>query len=269
MTGFRVGLLLMSVLQVACLGAPAPLLQWPDMVAVPAGRFTMGAAPGEEGATREQQPQHAVTVSAFSIGRNLVTFAEWDRCVADGGCNGYRPADEGWGRGNRPVVNVSWRDAQAYIAWLNGKVLGRLSTGSGDGPFRLPTEAEWEYAARAGTTSRFYWGDDTDAVKAVCATCGDGTAADGTAPVGSQPPNPWGINDIAGNAWEWMADCWNPSYDGAPPDARSWTLGNCRKHPLRGGSWRDPVEFLTSAYRGEAASTDRFGNIGFRLAQAK
>ncbi len=239
------------------------------MVPVPAGSFQMGAAPGEEGSTREQKPQHIVEIKPFLIARNLVTFAEWDKCVSDGGCNGYHPSDEGWGRGNRPVVNVSWRDAQTYIAWLNSKVLGRPSTGSGDGPFRLPTEAEWEYAARAGTKSQYYWGDDPDDAKAICANCGAASDNEGTALVGSQPPNPWGLNDMAGNAWEWMADCWNTSYDGAPPDGSSWTLGNCRKHPLRGGSWRDTIELLRSNFRGEALAEARYGNIGFRIAGAR
>jgi formylglycine-generating enzyme required for sulfatase activity len=131
----------------------------------------------------------------------------------------------------------------------------------------LPTEAEWEYAARAGTTSPYYWGFDIDEGKADCAACGSEWDGDRTAPVGSLPPNAWGLLDMAGNVWQWTADCWNESYTGAPPEGNSWTMGNCRKHPLRGGSWRDDAAFVRAAVRGNADIGSRFSNIGFRLAK--
>ena len=214
-----------------------------------------------------------VTVPAFRLGKYEVTFAQWDACVADGGCNGYSPHDgpymydevgrvvgveDSWGRGNRPVINVSWDDAQSFIRWLNGKTGGN---------YRLPSEAEWEYAARAGSTTEYSWGDDIGSNRANCHNIYCGDSWDYTAPVGSFPANPWGLHDMHGNIWEWVQDCWHNSYEGAPADGSAWTSGDCSRRVIRGGAWDHDAGDLRSANRSRYVRTDRDGNIGFRLAQ--
>ena len=184
-----------------------------EMVLIPGGSFQMGDLSGE--GRDDEKPVHRVTVPAFRLGKHEVTFAQWDACVADGGCGGYRPDDRGWGRGNRPVVNVSWDNAQSFIGWLNGK------TGGG---YRLPTEAEWEYAVRAGTRTKYHFGDSESELCRYAnhadrgtsfnwrnESCSDG-AGEQTAPVGSFAANAWGLHDMHGNVWEWVQDCWNESY---------------------------------------------------------
>ena len=230
----------------------------PEMVVVPAGSFMMGSPSHEEGRYGNEGPAHRVTISEpFAAGVYEVTFAEWDACASGGGCGGHRPDDEGWGRGNRPVINVSWKDAQAYADWLSRK------TGA---EYRLLSEAEWEYAARAGTTTRFHWGDDVGRNRANC-YCGD--SWDTTAPVGSFAANGWGLHDMHGNVWEWVEDCWNESYAGAPSDGNAWESGNCDRRVLRGGSWySDDVErFLRSANRSRSETGFRRKYDGFRVAR--
>ncbi len=202
-----------------------------------------------------ERPVHSVTVPAFKLGKYEVTFAQWDACVADGGCNGYTPDDKGWGRGNRPVINVSWDDIQSFIDWLNEKTGGN---------YRLPTEAEWEYAARAGTTTEYSWGDDIGSNRANCPNDSCGDSWEYTAPVGSFPANAWGLHDMHGNVWEWVQDCLNDSYDGAPTDGSAWASGNCRLRMCRGGSWSSG--FLHSAYRNVKDRSDHRNGLGFRLA---
>ncbi|WP_420463598.1 formylglycine-generating enzyme family protein [Candidatus Palauibacter sp.] len=205
----------------------------PQMVVVPAGTFTMGSPASEEGRRDDEGPQHSVTIGApFAVGVYEVTFAEWDACVRTGGCGGYAPADEGWGRGNRPVINVSWDNAQTYVSWLSQQTGQR---------YRLLSEAEWEYVARAGSRTARYWGEsesgqcryangDDDYV-----SCTDGHAY--TAPVGSFAPNVFGLYDVIGNVLEWTQDCSNGSHAGAPTDGSAWQSGECGSRVLRGGSW--------------------------------
>ena len=197
----------------------------PEMVVVPAGSFMMGS---DESSS--EKPRHRVTIAKpFAVGKHEVTFAEWDACVVAGGCGGgHRPYDRGWGRGRRPVINVSWDDAKAYVLWLNRK------TGK---QYRLPSEAEWEYAARAGTTTRYSWGDDIGRNRANCANCGSRWDNEQTAPTGSFRANVFGLHDVHGNVWEWVEDCWSGDYPGAPSDGRAWTGGDCGNRVLRGGSW--------------------------------
>ena len=228
-----------------------------EMVSIPAGTFRMGDLSGA--GWDYEKPVRSVTVPAFKLGKYEVTYAQWDACVADGGCNGYTPGDGGWGSGNRPVSNVSWDDAQSFIRWLNSKTGGN---------YRLPTEAEWEYAARSGSTTEYSWGDDLGSNRANCDNdyCGD--SWDYTAPVGSFPANPWGLHDMHGNVWEWAQDCWNDSYEGAPTDGSAWTSGDCSQRVFRGGAWGYSAGGLRSADRFGGVRTGRFhyGN-GFRLAQ--
>jgi formylglycine-generating enzyme required for sulfatase activity len=193
----------------------------------------------------------------FAVGRFAVTFDEWDACAADGGCNGYKPEDKGWGRGRRPVIEVSWDDAKAYVAWLS-KTTGKT--------YRLLSEAEREYVTRAGTTTPFWWGNSISTSQANY----DGTSVNGeyrqqTLPVGSLQPNPWGLYHVHGNVWEWVEDCNHGSYSGAPSDASAWTFEDCSLRVIRGGSWYNIPQLLRSAYREGLASDKRFNDTGFRV----
>ena len=228
-----------------------------EMVSIPGGEFRMGRTKDE--GYKVGLPVHSVTVPAFRLGKHEVTFDQWDACVADGGCDGYTPHDGGWGRGNRPVFNVSWDDVQSFIDWLNQKTGGN---------YRLPTEAEWEYAARAGTTTEYSWGNNIGSNQANCNGCGSQWDYDRTAPVGSFPANAWGLHDMHGNVWEWVQDCWNSSYKGAPGDGRAWESGDCSLRVFRGGAWFYGPWSLRSAYRGGGYRAYRgSGGLGFRLAQ--
>jgi formylglycine-generating enzyme required for sulfatase activity len=220
---------------------------------------------GSDDGDQDERPPHWVTVPAFEIGKYEVTFDEWDICVADGGCDGYWPDDEGWGRGRRPVINVSWEDANAYVEWLSGV--------TGD-TYRLPSEAEWEYAARARTTTPFSLpapnGSDDIAGKGLANCNGCGSEWDRrTAPVGSFTANEFGLHDTAGNLWEWVEDCWHGSYaeEGRPDNGSAWTSVDCSRRVLRGGSWNDIPEALRSAIRNWSNSDNRDSEIGFRVAR--
>ena len=194
----------------------------PEMVVVPAGRFLMG----DDGVSAKR-PVHEVTIeSPFAVGRYEVTFAEWDACVAGGGCT-YRPDDQRWGRESHLV---SWDDAQAYVRWLSRE------TGQ---PYRLLSEAEWEYVARARKHEEIPLGNDIGINKANCDGCGSQWDNKGTAPVGSFEANAFGLLDTAGNVWEWVEDCWNDDYNGAPTDGSAWTSGDCSLRVVRGRSWLD------------------------------
>jgi formylglycine-generating enzyme required for sulfatase activity len=235
------------------------------MIAIPGGCFQMGSPEGEPERDADEGPQHRVCVKPFEIGRHEVTFADWDACVADAGCP-HQPEDEGWGRGNRPVVNVSWDDIQDYIRWLNA------ATGKS---YRLPTEAEWEYAARAGTTTPYSTGECIHTKQAnydgtfPYSRCevGDDVDLHKTVPVGSYPPNPWGLYDMHGNVNELTQDCWNDGYAGAPSDGSAWLDGNCSRRVIRSGSWYGYAVQLRSAYRCRSGPGLRHRSIGFRLAR--
>ena len=237
----------------------------PDMVVVPAGSFMMGSPEDEVERAQDEGPQHRVAFARpFAVGRTEVTFEQWDACVADGGC-GHAPRDPGWGRGKRPVVNVSWDDITGqYLPWLSRK------TGQ---TYRLPTEAEWEYAARAGTRTPFHTGDHITTDDANFDGTGSyagsarGVYRQKTLEAGSFKPNAFGLHDMHGNVWEWVADCFAEGYDGAAVDgsARGGPPGCARV--LRGGSWIDRPRVLRSAYRGHLSAQARFIYRGFRLAR--
>ena len=239
----------------------------PEMVVVPAGSFMMGSPSFEEGRYDNEGPRHRVTIPApFAVGKYEVTFTEWDACVAAGGCNGYRADDKGWGRGRRPAINVSWNDAKAYVAWLSRKTGER---------YRLVSEAEWEYAARAGTTSPFHFGSTVSTGQAnydgnfTYGSGRKGVRRGKTAPAGSFPANGFGLHDVHGNVWEWVEDCWHTSYAGAPTDASAWVSGSdCDWRVLRGGSWIDAPRILRSANRSGNSSGIRNYKFGFRIARA-
>ena len=228
----------------------------PEMVVVPEGSFLMGSMSGGDD---DERPVHEVTIERpFAVGVYEVTFAEWDACVSGGGCDGHRPDDSGWGRGSRPVVNVSWVDAQAYVRWLS------RATGK---KYRLPSESEWEYVARAGTTTEYWWGNDVGRNRANCDRCGSRWDNERTAPVGSFSPNAFGLQDVHGNVWEWVEDCWNESYNGAPSDGSAWTSGECGRRVLRGGSWYNGPWNLRSAVRFRFTTGSRLSVLGFRVAR--
>ena len=210
----------------------------PEMVVMPAGRFRMGCVSGQD-CFNQEFPVHEVQVGPFALSKYEVLFEEYDRFVAATGR--ARPHDEGWGRVGRPVINVSWEDATAYAEWLSGE------TGE---QYRLPSEAEWEYAARAGTTTAYSWGSDIGRNRANCGRCGSRWDGEQTAPAGSFAANAWGLHDMHGNVNEWVADCWHDSYARAPPDGSAWTRGaDCGRRVFRGGSWLGHSWYSRSAYR--------------------
>ena len=226
----------------------------PDMVVIPAGEFMMGSDEDDN-----EKPRHRVTIrQPFAVGKFAVTFDEWDACAAAGGCDGTRPGDEGWGRGKRPLIYVSWNDATRYIAWLSAR------TGQ---TYRLPSEAEWEYAARAGSATKYRWGDDVGTGHANCSECGSQWDDKQTAPVGSFPPNAWGLYDMNGNVWQWVEDPYHDTYNGAPAAGSVWAAGGSSSRVVRGGSWHGDADFLRSAYRNSNPPDSRYGTYGFRVAR--
>lgn len=237
--------------------------QCPEMALLPSGTFTMGEVAGR--GYSQEGPAHDVTIAKpFAIGIYEVTFSQWDACVADGGCDGYQPSDAGWGRGSQPVINVSWYDAKSYTDWLAQK------TGK---PYRLPSEAEWEYAARAGTSTAFWWGDEIGQGHANCPDCGSQWDQKQTAPVGSFAPNAFGLYDMAGNASEWIEDCGSDNYNNVPVDGSP--NSDCNKGfgllgVTRGGSYGaySPQRAERSAARTLTSQETRdfVNSLGFRVA---
>ena len=272
----------------------------PEMVVIPDGSFLMGSSAADT--TRdyaamsalerffgrryldEEHPQHRVYIShAFALGKYLVTRGEFAAFVlatgyaSAGGCTFYQPAgyryhadgnwqNPGFPQTNRdPVVCVSWRDAQAYVHWLNVKLQER--TGSEDRLYRLPSEAEWEYAARAGQQTARWWGNDVDTNNADCNGCGSRWDGIGTAPVGSFRANQFGLYDVLGNAGEWAEDCWHVNYDGAPIDETAWATGDCKSRVARGHDWSSEPFTLRSADRIGLGADREYNEIGFRVAK--
>lgn len=224
------------------------------MVGLPAGRFVMGDDRGDA----SERPEHTVSIMRpFAIGKFETTVGQWDACVVDGGCR-YRPERAG-NDPNLPVRNVSWDDAQDYVKWLRNK------TGK---PYRLPTEAEWEYAARGNTRTTYWWGSNFQKGKAACKDCGTKYDRDSPPKVGFFAPNPFGLYDMNGSVWEWVGDCWNNSYAGSPKDGSSaWEKGDCHRRVIRGGSWRNDHSYIHSASRFRYDADVRYLVNGFRVAR--
>jgi formylglycine-generating enzyme required for sulfatase activity len=238
----------------------------PQMTVVPAGNFTMGS-PDDEPGHNTGETKVPVTIGyPFAVGKDAVTFDEWNACAADGGCNAYMPNDAGWGRGQRPVINVSWQDAKAYTAWLSNK------TGK---TYSLLSEAEREYVTRAGTTTPFWWGSSITPKQANYNSSylyqgggSKGAYAAQTVPVESFDPNPWGLYQVHGNVWEWTEDCWNDNNGGSLDNRVARTRNSdCDRHVVRGGSWYDSPVFLRSASRGNYPTNNRSDSFGFRVAR--
>jgi formylglycine-generating enzyme required for sulfatase activity len=226
--------------------------QGPLMVELPAASYRMGSIGNS--LNFDEGPQHVVNLAGFAIGKYEVSFAEYDRFAR---ATGRRlPDDEGWGRDNRPVINVSWEDARAYTQWLTQQ------TGNG---YRLPTEAEWEFAARAGSEGTHWWNSDSDAVPANCFDCGSEWDASRTAPVGGFAPNRFGLHDTAGNVQEWVEDCYHNNYEQAAADGSAWLPPLCTLRVVRGGAYTSPLDSLRSAKRARYDQEIRLDNTGFRV----
>jgi formylglycine-generating enzyme required for sulfatase activity len=219
----------------------------------------MGSPESEPGRNDDEGPQHKVTIAKpFAVSKFEVTFAEWDACVDAGGCE-HRPTDAGWGRGTRPVLDMSWNDVtQQYLPWLT-RVTGQT--------YRLLSEAEWEYAARGGKTTRYSWGDDPGANNANCRECESQWDFKQTAPVGSFKPNDFGLYDMHGNVWEWIDDCYADNYIDAPNDGTARTSASCRYRILRGGGWYGSAKDMRAARRMWYVPDARLRE-GFRVARA-
>ncbi len=253
-------------------------IKCPQMIVVPSGSFKMGSHNYEEGRDDDESPRHSVTISYWlAVGVYEVTFTEWDACVSAGGCR-EKVSDYGWGRGNRPVIDVSWDDAQSYVSWLSSL------TGH---EYSLLRESEWEYAARGDTQTARYWGESS---RAQChyangadrtakwyeslkgyeslltiAACDDGHY--NTSPVGNYEANKFGLYDVLGNVYEWTQDCYTGSYSKAPTDDSAWKSGDCFNRVIRGGSWFDGPEKLRSANRGTEWLGQPRHDVGFRVAR--
>jgi formylglycine-generating enzyme required for sulfatase activity len=225
----------------------------PEMVMIRPGRFQMGSADGHW----SERPVRWVNVGEpFALGKYEVTVGEWQACVDAGGCR-TRPDMRGVSD-DSPVHNLSWEDAQAYAAWL------REHTGK---PYRLPTEAEWEYAARAGATTAFWWGDDPGSAQANCNDCGGAWSFQTPADVGAFAPNPFGLHGMHGGVMEWVEDCWFEDYQGAPSDSAARAAANCAERVLRGGSWRDDATYATASSRLGYDAGVRYETNGLRIAR--
>lgn len=234
---------------------PAPVC--PSMVVLPGGSFVMGSDTDGRGSYEDERPARGVSVRSFAVGRFELTFQEWDACFQDKEC-AHWPADEGWGRERRPVINVSWEDAQHYVKWLSQR------TGQS---YRLLTEAEWEYAARAGTTTQYSFGDEIRRLNEYAWM--NSNSGNQSHPVGEKKPNPWGLFDMHGGVWEWVQDCWHRDYQGTPPtDGSAWET-DCRvnRYVVRGGSWGDTFRQVRSSYRYGYSAEGRSIYQGLRVAR--
>jgi formylglycine-generating enzyme required for sulfatase activity/CRP-like cAMP-binding protein/chromosome segregation ATPase len=224
----------------------------PTMVEFRADNFDMGSSSASPNFS--ERPRHKVKLKRFAMAKNEVTFAQYDKFAEATGRS--KPASGGWGRGNRPVINVSWKDASAYAQWLSKQ------TGA---QYRLPTEAEWEFAARAGSEKKFWWGNQVGESRANCFNCGGQWAGKQTAPVGSYPASPYGVHDMAGNVMEWVQDCYRSGYADAPDDGTAVEFKGCKQRVVRGGGFDSPSDLMRSSSRNQRKPTVRLNNLGFRV----
>lgn len=224
----------------------------PELMTVPAGSFIMGSNTRH----KYEKPPHKVTISkAFAIGKYETTFDEWGACLKDGGC-AHNPDDHKWGRGKRPVINITVTHVKGYLNWISKK------TGH---TYRLPSEAEWEYAAHAGTTTEYWWGNEMGKDNANCRHCLTAGIPHETFPTGTYKANPFGLFDTSGNVWEWTLDCWNKSHVSAPTDGSPRLTGNCQKPVIKGGSWYYIPKNQRPAWRAKNDHRAKSYGIGFRV----
>jgi formylglycine-generating enzyme required for sulfatase activity len=226
----------------------------PAIVVIPAGEQMVGSNDSEQS---ERPPYKVVIAKPFAVGKFEVIFAEWDACISDNGCT-HKPNDQGWGRDRRPVVDVSADHIQMqYIPWLRRKT-GR--------DYRLLTEGEWEYSARAGTSTTYPWGNEAGRNRANCDGCADKWSKQ-SAPIGSFAANGFGLHDMHGNVWEIVSDCWHRNHQGASSDASTRIMGDCTRRVIRGGSWYTSAKFIRSATRDSDPISYKNSNVGFRVAR--
>ena len=211
------------------------------------GTFMMGS---NDDAT--EKPVHEVTIKPFAISRYPISVREWNQCAAAKACTFTASGPD-----DAPVTNISWTDARQFVSWL-ADVTGK--------PYRLPSEAEWEYAARGGTQTRYWWGNELQRGMASCKNCTDGAAAEQPVKVGSFKPNPFGLYDMGGSVDQWVEDCWHRSYHGAPSDASPWVEGDCASHVIRSGSWKNDAHYVRPANRDNYDTSVRYPTHGFRVA---
>ena len=224
----------------------------PEMVTIPSGTFIMGSG----NVKRNELPIHKVTIhKPLAVSRFEIIFDEWDACHLEGGCS-RNVDDRGWGRGNRPVINVRYSDIKEYINWISKKT-NQL--------YRLPSEAEWEYVARAGTTTEYWWGDKMINGYANCRGCGTKWSGRMSAPVGSFKPNPWGLYDLHGNLLEYVEDCWINKHKNVADDASPTITSNCQSRVIKGGAWYYLPKASRSAYRARNDTRVFSYFIGFRV----
>jgi formylglycine-generating enzyme required for sulfatase activity/uncharacterized caspase-like protein len=225
----------------------------PEMLVLQPATFTMGNNHGD----RSEKPAHTVSIKRpFAIGKYEVTTGQWNECVKAGGCS--HKATKTGPTDNSPITDISWNDAQQYVRWLSQLTKQK---------YRLPSEAEWEYAARAGTQSRFWWGDEPGTGQANCKNCGGKWDRAAPAETDAFPPNPFGLYGTSGGVWEWVADCWHKSYQGAPKDGSSWNKSDCRENVIRGGAWRNDTSYIHTSSRFKYDSNVRYLLNGFRVAK--
>ena len=226
---------------------PTPAVREPETTMLRGGSFLMGS---NDDAT--EKPTHQVTIKPFAISRYPISVREWNECAAAKAC-----AFVATGKDDAPVTNVSWSDAKQFVAWLAGATRK---------PYRLPSEAEWEYAARGGTQTRYWWGDQFQSGMANCKNCNDIAAAEQPIKVGSFTPNPFGLYDMGGGVDQWVEDCWHKHYQGAPSDGSPWVESDCTSHVIRSGSWKNDARYARPANRDSYDTNVRYPTHGLRVA---
>jgi formylglycine-generating enzyme required for sulfatase activity/class 3 adenylate cyclase len=226
---------------------PASVIPEPQMKTISGGSFTMGS---NDDVT--ERPTHKVTIKPFAIGQYPISVREWNECAAAKAC-----AFVAQGKDDAPVTNVSWSDAKQFVAWLAGATRK---------PYRLPSEAEWEYAARGGTQTKYWWGDQFQSGMANCRNCNEAPAAEQPIKVGSFKPNPLGLYDMGGSVDQWVEDCWHKNYQGAPADGSAWVEGECGSHVIRSGSWKNDAQYVRPSNRDSYDTNVRYPTHGFRVA---
>jgi formylglycine-generating enzyme required for sulfatase activity len=227
----------------------------PEMIVIPAGTFTMGASADESGSTADERPQHRVSLPGFAVGRFPVSLDEWNACVLGRGCS-FRPFGPTTGGARQPVTNILWEEAREYVEWLS-RATGR--------PYRLLSESEREYVARAGTTTAFWWGDSPTSSEDRVEE--RQLAESSFLPPAPSIPNPWGLHEVHGSVYDWVEDCWHDNYLGAPADGSAWIEADCSRHVLRGGAPSRAMQTRRAAARMWFGSPNRLLYMSVRVAR--